>query len=176
MKGSVTDESLVHFPSLRTRPTFSPSQQQRNFGNGGRAPASEWPQFQGTRGTGGDTTDSPSSTSIPSGTSPSGTNERVRSVTLDRSPVGTGAAQIGGGVGGERGSPLGNKSGQQLPPPRSSLTTGGVPSGRSSPTVEKKGLDNGLGKVNGFGGVDAITDQFSNVRRLSSSSPFRATR
>jgi hypothetical protein len=134
----------------------TPSHAQRNFGPGGRAAASEWPQFQGARA--GDSADSPSTTSVaPSGTPSS--LERHRSVTHDTS--------LPAGGQGERSSPRPARTGAgQLPPPRSSLPgVGGSPSGRSSPVVEKKlgGLDGGMSKVNGYGGIDTITDQFSNV-------------
>lgn len=129
----------------------TPAQAGRNFGPGARASGGEWPQFQGQAGEGTPTTTSQPTTSTSS-------LERHRSITNETSsPIGSGT----------RGSPGPRAGAGQLPPPRSALGgVGGSPSGRSSPVVEKKlgGLDGGLGKVNGFGGVDAITDQFSNVR------------
>ncbi|KAK4047891.1 hypothetical protein OIO90_006052 [Microbotryomycetes sp. JL221] len=114
-----------------------------NLAPGSRAPgASEWPAFG---------EDGPSTTSQPANA------ERHRSVTLGDNASSIGAATKSPSRAGS----------SALPPPRAGVVGAGSPSGRDSPALDKKigggaagGLD-GLGKTNGFSGVDSITDQFS---------------
>lgn len=118
----------------------------RNFrSNDGRGAPSEWPQFQAS--------------SRPS------TVDQSEGATLDRHRAalnGSTSTDLASNSDRSRSTGAGT-----LPPPRSNLGGIGTPSGRNSPSIEKKeksysNVDLAQAPIGG-GYVDGLVDQFSNV-------------